>query len=295
MTILNVTTYGAKGDGVTDDTAAIQAAVNALNPGDTVEVPAGTFMVNALQGNDNFASGGIFLKSNMTLALSSEAILQVIPNSSDHYAVVTVKGCENVNVVGPGLIVGDRDKHLNQAAGAGQWGFGISIWNNCKNIVVQNLTITKCWGDGLTIIDASNVVIDHVVTDSCRRQNMSIISGDSIKITNCTFNNAEFSGLDLEADLATQTISNVLINNCSFSGTVEGPAHIGVGSSVGAYKNIVIENCQFDLKMQPIFAHDNAGNTGTPWWAFLLNRIFYEGLHASSYRFAGYPTSWSCA
>lgn len=42
--VSNVSTFGAKGDGVTDDTAAIQAALTA---GGTIFFPAGTFLVSA--------------------------------------------------------------------------------------------------------------------------------------------------------------------------------------------------------------------------------------------------------
>lgn len=45
---INVKTYGAVGDGVTDDTAAIQAAVTAMAAGDRLVFPAGnTFLVSA--------------------------------------------------------------------------------------------------------------------------------------------------------------------------------------------------------------------------------------------------------
>ena len=41
----DVRTFGAKGDGVTDDTAAIQAAIDSLTTGGTVIIPAGLYIV----------------------------------------------------------------------------------------------------------------------------------------------------------------------------------------------------------------------------------------------------------
>ena len=48
MTIFDVKDFGAKGDSVTDDTAAIQAALDAAGkePGSTVQMGAGTYIVH---------------------------------------------------------------------------------------------------------------------------------------------------------------------------------------------------------------------------------------------------------
>jgi hypothetical protein len=45
--VYNVMNYGAKGDGVTDDTAAIRAAVNAATTGSSVVVPPGTYLMTS--------------------------------------------------------------------------------------------------------------------------------------------------------------------------------------------------------------------------------------------------------
>lgn len=47
-TVLDVTNYGARGDGVTDDTAAIQSAIDAAVNGGTIFLPRGVYMVTGL-------------------------------------------------------------------------------------------------------------------------------------------------------------------------------------------------------------------------------------------------------
>ncbi|NUS60485.1 MAG: glycoside hydrolase family 28 protein, partial [Lysobacter sp.] len=66
-TVLDVRNYGAKGDGVRDDTASINAAIAALPAaGGTVVVPAGRYMIDAVKS--------INLRSSMHLQLDPEAV-----------------------------------------------------------------------------------------------------------------------------------------------------------------------------------------------------------------------------
>lgn len=46
---INVVDYGAKGDGATDDTAAIQSAIDAAENGGVIEFPRGTYVVGGLK------------------------------------------------------------------------------------------------------------------------------------------------------------------------------------------------------------------------------------------------------
>lgn len=61
---ISVKDFGAVGDGVTDDTAAIQNAINYCPPCGRVTVPAGTYMVRPL-----------VMKSDLTLELKDGAVL----------------------------------------------------------------------------------------------------------------------------------------------------------------------------------------------------------------------------
>ena len=56
---IDITDFGAKGDGMTVNTKSINKAIEALDEGDTLIIPEGVFI-----------SGAVFLKSDMTLYLS---------------------------------------------------------------------------------------------------------------------------------------------------------------------------------------------------------------------------------
>ena len=74
---VDVTTYGAVGNGTTNDRAAIQSAIDAVNAagGGTV----------TLSGSRTYLSGGIILKSRVTLDIQSGAILKQSANCA-HWA-----------------------------------------------------------------------------------------------------------------------------------------------------------------------------------------------------------------
>ncbi|HXC17892.1 MAG TPA: right-handed parallel beta-helix repeat-containing protein [Holophagaceae bacterium] len=212
--------YNAKGDGVTDDTAAIQNAVNAIGgTGGTVSIPAGTYMVNALTS--------IQLANNMTLSLASGATLQAIPNGADNYTIVRVSGVSNVNVMG-GTLLGDRSAHTGTT---GEQGMGLRITGNAAHIAVVGVTAKECWGDGFAIADANIVSLCNVTADHNRRQGLSITGGDGIVIKNSSFTNSKGTipedGIDIEPNSG-ETVNNVLITACTFSGNAGDGIEDGV-------------------------------------------------------------------
>ena len=122
---VSVRAFGAVGDGVTDDTAAIQRAVNLLPEGGRLVVPEGAYL-----------TGPILLKSHMTLELRAGATLlgrtdkaayPVIPATAedldggkalhfgafeglarDMYAsLITAEYARDITIVGPGALDGN--------------------------------------------------------------------------------------------------------------------------------------------------------------------------------------------
>jgi hypothetical protein len=211
---INVRTQGALGDGVHNDTAAFQAAVNALPAtGGTVYVPAGRYMIDATKA--------VSLRSHTRLWMANGAELDVIPNSASRYHVIKVWNVTDVRIVG-GSIVGDRAQHLGST---GEWGYGINI-SGATNVVVMGVHISNCWGDGVLIGDmkyvrSSYVTVNGVVSDNNRRQGLTIGPAHHIYIVNSTFKNSIGTLPEAGIDIEPQTqgpVNAVRIENSVFSG-----------------------------------------------------------------------------
>jgi polygalacturonase len=159
---LNVRDFGAKGDGMTDDTKYLQAAILSCPKDSRVYVPKGTYRFTNL-----------FLKSNLILELHEEATLLAIPdkhqlpvlpgriesydetgeyqlaswegNPLDSFAsLLTGIQVENVIICGRGTIDGCGDfenwwnveKRRKDPARP-----RMLFLNRCKNVTVQGVTI----------------------------------------------------------------------------------------------------------------------------------------------------------
>src|SRR5579863_247393 len=100
--VFDVTSYGAKGDGQTNDTAAVQKAIDACTQagGGVVYLPPG-----------NFLTGTIFLKNNVTLHLSPGATLWGSRNIADYSTnhLIFAENAENIAIEGDGTINGNGD------------------------------------------------------------------------------------------------------------------------------------------------------------------------------------------
>src|SRR5260221_7645493 len=100
--LTNVLDYGASGNGVKDDTAAIQAAIDACPDGGTVTVPRGSYLISStllLQGSsgnpktvrligNGFYDGSCILKAAASL---SGALLKIAPSGASQRAGYEVR------------------------------------------------------------------------------------------------------------------------------------------------------------------------------------------------------------
>jgi polygalacturonase len=274
---LNVASFGALGNGAADDTAAIQSAINALpSTGGTVEVPAGTYMINALIG--------INLRSHTRLLLDTGATLQAIPNSASRYWVVKAWGVNNVEIAG-GSIVGERTQHLGTT---GEWGYGINI-SASSAVYVHDISVSNSWGDGIlvgasgsgtTLVRSYGVTLNNVKSSNNRRQGMSILPAVQVYVVNSSFTGsngaAPQAGIDIEpatqgttlqVRLENTTLSNNVGNGLEVHNNVSGLSmnndtiqnNQGFGVYVGGANNVTINNS--NISQNWLFGVDIASTT----------------------------------
>jgi len=234
--VVNVRDKGAMGNGSNDDTAAIQAAIDQVADSDgTVLIPDGIYMIDAITS--------LHPKSNMTLRMTSRAVLRAIPNNSENYDIIRIQDASNVNVIG-GTVEGERDQHTG---GSGEWGMGIGIYGS-SNVVIEGVTAKNGWGDGFFIgSNSSNITACSIVADNNRRQGMSITSVDSAVIKNSVFKNTNgtepASGLDIEPNDG-EMVNNLQVLNSQFNNNKRSGIEVAFPSATAnaSVTNVTIDS-----------------------------------------------------
>lgn len=213
---VNAKQFKAAGDGVQDDTAALQAAVDATPAGGTLFIPAGNYLVAV----DRAPNKGIALKSNMTLVIDPHATLKAMPTKEGTYSVLKVWNASNVQVWG-GTLAGERDQH--QGTG-GEWGMGIDI-RDSSHVKIFGTVARDTWGDGFYLGGKTNSDVQFcgVIADHNRRNGLSIVAGDGVSIVGSRFVNTAGTppqaGVDVEPD-ANQSTQNITIDSSVFLNNV---------------------------------------------------------------------------
>lgn len=210
--------FGAKGDGVTDDTEAFNKMIASDN--DSFYVPQGTYMIDG--------SVSIKMKSNSSMLLHNAAVLKCIPNNLERYVIIKIDECENVSISG-GIILGDREAHDGTT---GEWGHGIDI-RTSKNVTISDMEISHCWGDCIMIAPKD----DPNVTPGSNRS-------EDVKILNCYLHHNRRCALSF-CGCVGGLVQNVKVTDVS--GT---PGEEGIGFEVNysdyPNENIVVDNVYVD-------------------------------------------------
>ena len=268
---LDVRDFGAKGDGITKDTAAIQKALDACATagGGSVLVSDGTFL-----------TGSLTLGANTTLEIAARASLMGSADIADypivnirwegefregHRALLSATNAANLTITGGGSIFGPpsvlsklrnpRGPVLIELTGCTNavldnfttqyqqlWSVHVLF---CKNLTARGLTIRSVGANG-----------DGIDVDSC----------DGVTVEHCDINTGDDaislkSGRGLAAQNLARPTQNVVIHDCRLHSSIY--AALGFGTEMsGGIRNVKLQNCVVSGKQNAIFIKSRDGRGG---------------------------------
>lgn len=193
----NIRDFGAKGNGKSDNTEAINRAIAHCNEqgGGVVVVPAGRYL-----------SGTIHLKSNVELRLEKDAVLLGIEDPKrytgyvcrregfEKYKVAYAEywnhtfilgvGCKNVAITGDGVIDG---QHIYDPEGEAHFrGPHGVLLAECEGVTLRGVHITRSSNYAFMAYELQNALIENVtITEGCDA--VHIRGAKNLTIRDCSF------------------------------------------------------------------------------------------------------------
>lgn len=268
----NVLQFGAIGDGIANDTAAIQAAIDtcAQHGGGKVTLPGGKI----------YRSGALVLCSNLEFHLEMGAVLKgsdhlddyrlfsggsgipqkrAVPsyvnseyNGAPTHYFLYAKDCANLAITGLGRIDGNEEIFYGEVT---PWHIEglfyprapMLFLENVEHLTIRDVTLEKSAFWTVHMVGCRDVLIDSIrILNNMRMANCDGIDPDhcqNVRIANCHIECADDGIVFKNTAAAMQygPCENITVTNCTLSSS---SAAIKFGSeSEALFRNIIIENC----------------------------------------------------
>jgi polygalacturonase len=257
--VFDVREHGAKGDGKTPDTAAIQKALDACGEagGGIVRLTSGTYL-----------SQPVYLRDKTTLQLDAGAMLKATDEPADfadpnrpqsRVAFVNARGLSRVAITGAGTIDGSGQRWWApvRAAKVARQPYTedvrrprLIVLTGCRNVRIEGVTIQNSPSFHLVPSECEDVLITNVTfrapDEAPNTDAMDPSACKNVRVIGCTIgvgddNIAIKSGRKVAGRDA--AVENVWVERCTF---LNGHG-MSIGSeTAGGVKNMVVTNCTFD-------------------------------------------------
>jgi hypothetical protein len=238
----DVRQYGAKGDGATPDTVAIQTVIDKASGegGGTVRVPPGRYPIARIE-----------LKSNVALHLDKGATLLGSTRRQDYAggpsAIVFASGAQHLVVEGEGEIDGQTTADYGARYGAPEkptFRTGLVRIEKCRDVTFRGVKLINSDAWTLHLRGCQQVRIEGIeILDNYKRLNSDGIDPNScsdVKISRCHI----VCGDDAIVLKSTEPIpcEDIEVSDCVLESATAG-LKIGTESK-GDFRNIRFRNCK---------------------------------------------------
>lgn len=272
----NILNFGAQGDGVTNDAAAIQAAIDTCSNagGGQVYVPGGKV----------YLSGSIELKSNVNLYLEQGSMIKASENLADFIATdpkirekiqmskestipsyvnceyngkpfqyfIYAKDQENISITGAGIIDGSEEVFYGSQTqyhieGSYYPRIPLLMIEHVNHLTIKEITVQNSAFWTVHLVGCEDVLIDGIrILNNLMMANCDGIDPDhckNVRIANCFISCAD-DCIVFKTSAAYReygACENIVVTGCTLIST---SAAIKFGTeSENDFRNIIIENC----------------------------------------------------
>lgn len=291
---LSVREHGARGDGVADDTAALQQAIDAAAAagGGRVVLPAGRYLSRPLA-----------LRSRIDLHLEKDAVLVMSERFEDYpqgsnvfLKFLAAEGVEDVRVSGPGTIDGrgqrwwERFLELKAEKREKEFPRPQAIYvSKSRRVALEGFTSVNPPNSHCTFRDCRDLTFRGLTMtapdESPNTDAINLGRTKNVLITSCTISTGDDNVALVSSGEATDAnvTENVTIRDCTFG--------FGHGVSIGSYtsaglRDITVENVTFDKTVNGIRIKSEMDRGGE------VRQVTYRNLSMTGVRYPIVITSW---
>jgi hypothetical protein len=254
---INVKNYGAKGDGISDDTAAIQKAIDEASAQKAVILFPASTKYYKITKHLTLRSNTMISGYGATLFMPSQSNVSVMlySHANNYLSNVTIKGLKLSSVndrVGTGEYEGSMTSYVEGISLSGVGGL------NVQDVTMENLYMGLKLGASSSGQKNENIKVDYLNVYSSRNP-LYLSTTNNFTMTNSILDATGGGTKFLHAAYFRGAVSNLYFDNVQFNNTPGGGIHIYNGKpELAAAQNLIFENCSINNTRAGVYINSGA-------------------------------------